>query len=285
MNGAGIVLDTEQCRNRNHPIPNVPVLTFYPRLRKLLPFIVRLANRFRPHLGAGILKLTPNVVVKYGKSVHLSEAEAMRFVAANTDVPVPRILDAFECDKGVRYILMDCVKGVSLRVAWRTMTDVERDRILLELKGYLDHLREVRPPQPHIVAAVDYSSCHDVRISADAFGPFENHDEFHRFLRWGQDENSTIPGLAEICHAHKSKQYRTVLTHADLAPRNIMVYKGKVTGILDWETAGWFPEYWEYTRAWESLWDASELRPRLNEILDVYKSELEMEQNRLPLLE
>jgi hypothetical protein len=168
MNGAGIVLDTEQCGNRNHPIPNVPALTFYPRLRKLLPFIVRLANRFRPHLGAGILKLTPNVVVKYGKSVHLSEAEAMRFVVANTDVPVPRILDAFECNRGVRYILMDYVKGVSLRVAWRTMTDVERNRIILELKGVFDHLREIRAPRAHTVAAIDYSSCNDIRISADA---------------------------------------------------------------------------------------------------------------------
>ena len=49
-----------------------------------------------------------------------------------------------------------------------------------------------------------------------------------------------------------------------------MVYKGKVTGILNWETAGWFPEYWMYTREWESLWDAPELSPMLDEILDIY---------------
>lgn len=44
-----------------------------------------------------------------------------------------------------------------------------------------------------------------------------------------------------------------VFTHGDLNPRNILVEKGKVTGIVDWENAGWFPEYWEYTKAHYSV--------------------------------
>ena len=40
---------------------------------------------------------------------------------------------------------------------------------------------------------------------------------------------------------------RSVFTHADIAPHNILVDdKGQITGILDWELAGWYPEYWEY---------------------------------------
>lgn len=41
----------------------------------------------------------------------------------------------------------------------------------------------------------------------------------------------------------------SVFTHADIAPRNIMVDdQNKVTGILDWEFAGWYPDYWEYAQ-------------------------------------
>lgn len=41
----------------------------------------------------------------------------------------------------------------------------------------------------------------------------------------------------------------TVFTHADAAPRNIVVNeKNTVTGILDWENAGWYPNYWEYAQ-------------------------------------
>lgn len=49
-----------------------------------------------------------------------------------------------------------------------------------------------------------------------------------------------------------------VFTHADLNPRNILVDRviqsdgsrsWEVTGIVDWETSGYYPEYWDYTKA------------------------------------
>lgn len=57
------------------------------------------------------------------------------------------------------------------------------------------------------------------------------------------------------------KDYRTVFTHTDLQPKNIMVQKQgrnedgsgvfKVT-IIDWEDSGWYPEWWEWCQA--SFW-------------------------------
>jgi len=39
---------------------------------------------------------------------------------------------------------------------------------------------------------------------------------------------------------------RSFFTHGDVAPRNIMVGEaGNVTGTINWETAGWYPDYWE----------------------------------------
>lgn len=31
--------------------------------------------------------------------------------------------------------------------------------------------------------------------------------------------------------------------------RNVMVQDGKFSGFVDWENAGWYPEYWDYTKA------------------------------------
>lgn len=37
-----------------------------------------------------------------------------------------------------------------------------------------------------------------------------------------------------------------VFNHGDIAPRNIMVdQKNRITGMLDWENSGWYPNYWE----------------------------------------
>lgn len=41
---------------------------------------------------------------------------------------------------------------------------------------------------------------------------------------------------------------KLVFTHGDLAPRNILIKRGQVVGLVDWELSGWYPEYFERTR-------------------------------------
>ncbi|KAJ5774923.1 kinase-like protein [Penicillium paradoxum] len=42
---------------------------------------------------------------------------------------------------------------------------------------------------------------------------------------------------------------RSVFTHADIASRNVMVdMEDNIAGILGWESAGWYSEYWEYAQ-------------------------------------
>ena len=77
---------------------------------------------------------------------------------------------------------------------------------------------------------------------------FRNHDDFHQFLRAGftVDSFGAFQGTDKVLISH-GQQYATKFTHGDLAPRNIMVREdGTITAIVDWDSAGWFPEYWEY---------------------------------------
>ncbi|OAT07451.1 hypothetical protein BDBG_03511 [Blastomyces gilchristii SLH14081] len=43
--------------------------------------------------------------------------------------------------------------------------------------------------------------------------------------------------------------HRIVFTHGDLKHHNIAVQNGQITGFLDWESAGWCPEYRDFTTA------------------------------------
>ena len=61
---------------------------------------------------------------------------------------------------------------------------------------------------------------------------------------------------------------------------NIIVRGDKVVGIIDWETAGWWPEYWEYTSAWhvnpyDEFW-----REEVDKFLEPKVEELDMERVR-----
>lgn len=41
----------------------------------------------------------------------------------------------------------------------------------------------------------------------------------------------------------------SVFSHADIGPHNIMFDEKalKITGLIDWERAGWYPDCWEYS--------------------------------------
>ncbi|KAL4078993.1 kinase-like domain-containing protein [Scleroderma citrinum] len=51
---------------------------------------------------------------------------------------------------------------------------------------------------------------------------------------------SCLPTEAKVC-----------LTHGDLLPQNILIEGSTITGIIDWETAGYYPEFWEYCRMYD----------------------------------
>ncbi|RJE24596.1 Choline/ethanolamine kinase [Aspergillus sclerotialis] len=51
---------------------------------------------------------------------------------------------------------------------------------------------------------------------------------------------------------------RSVFTHGDIAPRNVMAdEQNNVTGILDWELGGWYPEYWDMPRSCDRRFGAT----------------------------
>ncbi|KAI9375272.1 hypothetical protein BJX61DRAFT_549940 [Aspergillus egyptiacus] len=48
----------------------------------------------------------------------------------------------------------------------------------------------------------------------------------------------------------QNPHHRIVFTHGDFKAHNVLVGDdGHLSGFLDWESAGWYPEYWEFTTA------------------------------------
>jgi|TARA_R110002003_G_scaffold214_40_gene16330 hypothetical protein len=69
-----------------------------------------------------------------------------------------------------------------------------------------------------------------------------------------------------------------LLTHGDLRPANIIVTaKGpvKVVAIVDWEQAGWYPDYWEYCKAMFTASYDGEWRGWVDRFLDPHVGPVE----------
>lgn len=67
-----------------------------------------------------------------------------------------------------------------------------------------------------------------------------------------------------------------MFTHADLCGDHVFVEPstGKVTEIIDWEMAGWWPAYWEYTKSLFGNRDVQWWKALVEKVLGPYPSEL-----------
>jgi len=101
------------------------------------------------------------------------------------------------------------------------------------------------------VANVDGDPILDQRLADKSlWGPFEAVQDYHRDLRHGlelEQNEEAVPGLRDLIDFHNAPWQKPVFTHGDLSSFNIMAVYDTVNGIVDWETAGWMPPYWEYT--------------------------------------
>ncbi|KAG5981064.1 hypothetical protein E4U55_003338 [Claviceps digitariae] len=183
----------------------------------------------------------------FGRALE-NEFAAVQLVRRHTAVPVPIALDIVS-DSKAYYLLTSRVPGVILGSCIDTLSHSEEAALVCDLREVLSQLRAI-PKQvapEYAITNVPGGACYDGRIfmyarydpEEGAFvGPFVDEAEFHNRLRIG--------ALPDISHPNG---HRIVFTHGDLNMRNILMRNGRFAGFVDWEMAGWFPGYWEYTKA------------------------------------
>ncbi|EED85324.1 predicted protein [Postia placenta Mad-698-R] len=177
------------------------------------------------------------------------EALATEYVRQHTSIPVPRVLDVvpFWCDEV--YILMTKLPGEQLGLRAGDIKDLSPRRLqILEdaLRGWFEQLRALEPPDPDAVCGFGGSGIKCYRISHDNYvGPFASQNDFHQLLL-----GACAATYGPMTAASHSKTHRIWFTHGDITPHNILLDEDmKPVGLVDWECAGWMPEYWDYTYA------------------------------------
>ncbi|KAH3488412.1 hypothetical protein KXW06_006040, partial [Aspergillus fumigatus] len=155
-------------------------------------------------------------------------------------------------------------------------------KLLSQLAEKIREMRDLQPPEGMGVASVDGGSLFDCRVPGRSlrFGPFATTQDFHRHLRRGMEFDLRLdPEIQELIK-QQSKTWPLVFTHGDLSSLNILVRGDDIVGIIDWETAGWYPSYWEYTSAHQVNPQNSFWVKEIDKFLQPMPEELAMEQIR-----
>ncbi|KZT24280.1 hypothetical protein NEOLEDRAFT_1179524 [Neolentinus lepideus HHB14362 ss-1] len=201
--------------------------------------------RVRP-LGPNVHQVEDTFIVKHGTHVTVKEAMAIEYVRRNSSIPVPRILGVLG-HRGIIHIVMARVDADDLsRVLQSDLLSANQIQdIIAQLVGYVEELRCIGGIRDEISSwprGVPFCGF----FSPPPSRPIKSLQDFYkywvdRFVEakryravWSE---SAPPGLGD--------SVATILSHGDLAPRNIMVRGARIAAIVDWETFGWYPEFWE----------------------------------------
>lgn len=249
----------------------------------LLPLRLRLwlGNRLFRSLGSKTTRVSWRRVIK--GPCDPPEIEAMQYVAEHTTVPVPRIFAVHTEKNRFIYIEMAYVPGDTLEMAWAGLSTDQRTTVFADIKQQLSSLRELQPPTQDVVCSAFQNPAYDCRIGFRFFGPM-NLDEFHSLARKHLMMEEVEAGLGRDVATTHTSCYRTCFTHADLAPRNIMVQHGRLAAIIDWGFAGWYPEYWEFTKAHYTYFPGEDWKKFLRIALPLYEKELAAEETLWEML-
>ncbi|CAH0004280.1 unnamed protein product [Clonostachys byssicola] len=195
--------------------------------------------------GRKVTRHRGNIVKKIGTRVLLSEATALQ-VAEESHLPVPHVYTAKNVS-GKNCIIMDFIEGDTLDKLWLKMTRAEKKNMAQQLRQIIDRMRSVQSP-PNLIGGCDGMEIRDSRDLATRLAPAcTDEDEFNSYLL-SVVPKQTPPHVVKAFKNRLKTTHRIVLSHCDLSLSNIIVKDGKVQGLIDWEMAGWYPEYWEYVK-------------------------------------
>lgn len=231
--------------------------------------------------GSHFAKISPSMLVKYGSHTSLIEAKTMLFVAEHTSLPVPKLYAAYAygpLDRDVgdygsvydTYIFMEFIEGEDLGKSWETFNAIEKQQISADLKSHMTELRSL--PAATYIGSVHgrpvtdiifewsttskgkrtpflCSQCDSRSVLNMLQGPFSSVQDFNATIAdtfAAQSKTHVGPYIRGILDAH---HHGIVFTHGDLRPPNVIVRNGRVAAIIDWELAGWYPDYWEFAKA------------------------------------
>ncbi|KPM41702.1 hypothetical protein AK830_g4845 [Neonectria ditissima] len=167
-----------------------------------------------------------------------NEAVALRFVKEHTTIPVPDVISS-DWDR----ITMEYIEGQTLKEAWPSLTPDQRSDILAQLRGYIAQMRALGGIY---LGRLDGQGVVVPSVMTRSGGPFGSLVEFHDWLVRPPKRTQAESMYWHQITTQLGADYPIVFTHGDIAARNIMVRDGRVVALLDWEWAGWCPEYWEY---------------------------------------
>lgn len=202
-----------------------------------------------------LFRFEEGVLMKQSYDTRSSECAAMQYVRQHApSVPVPEVYESDFDDPRVGRIFMEEISGDTLEKVWPSLDTTQKELACRDIWDMIMTMRQL--PRPHDIPAeeclyttVDGSPLYPQGgLTGNEVAPLrkdqhDTDDALRAFILKRYRENwGPEPNMEEDFPRSET----AVFTHGDIHPRNIMAgADGRVTSLLDFENAGFLPDYWE----------------------------------------
>ena len=153
---------------------------------------------------------------------------------------------------------MEHIKGATLenKLTNNELNETDINNICSQLKGYVEELRSIKGSY---IGTINNKPINDIMFGE--IGPYRDETSLNTQIINNVNQalqNYYAEFIKNIFLSGGKHSFN--LTHGDLTPRNIILDESnKIVGIIDWESAGYLPEYWEYAKSrigvsWNNIW-------------------------------
>jgi aminoglycoside phosphotransferase (APT) family kinase protein len=211
------------------------------------------APKLHEYGGVTIVRLSKSLVVKGGEGVALSESQNMIFAAESLHLPVPRVYRTFtaaipdnfsgQLVKG-HFIVMDYVSGPTVEESWDSLDSSQRESVTGQVAAIINTM-QLTPLElsPGPVGRTRDQKFEGPWFTDSGAGPFTTLQDLEDWCNHKIDVCIRFKQASR--HAPRFRFRSVVLTHQDIAPRNLILdTQGKVW-IVDWGIAGVYPPGFE----------------------------------------
>jgi aminoglycoside phosphotransferase (APT) family kinase protein len=189
--------------------------------------------------GKKIFFINQEFLLRVSESPMTLEQEKFRRVSTRNFVPKILHIGTLEREAGsIYYTLLTLLPGDDFVNVYPVTTEAQQKQLGEDIAGFLDHLHELS------------GTYYDIGLYVPALPYFsgtwrEGHQKYWELLKQESEKITLMPDSTQVFErAYRFLQASSVvldfqkgpkLLHNDFHPRNVLLYQGKFSGVIDWE--------------------------------------------------
>jgi hypothetical protein len=199
-----------------------------------------------------VFRINESLVVKAGhEGYSITEHQSLAYLQDHKpSFPAPKphglVRIGVHC-----FLFTSYIPGIDLEKVWPDLDSGQKQRVSDQVDNLVTELRTIPFPTNAPLGSVGGGGCKDLRRTQRvSTQPIMSVDEFEDFVFNRRSTPTPTPLYTGLLRSLMPKSATVVFTHGDLRPANIMMRQDNdgiwtVAALIDWESTGFYPDYWE----------------------------------------